>query len=125
MKNRLITSSILFIVAGIAGLVWIFGPLGSTHSRHDEAAAQYLRNAIKQFHLQYSVYPLIPATGGQGDHSTETNKPFVDTLLGTSPVTNPRGIAFGEWREADKDGRRGIVVKLVGPATLFPRLLEP
>ena len=105
---------VIVIIATLAGVALpVYSLVQETaRKRQTEAAAQGLRNAIKQYHLQYSVYPLDQGEQGRDtavEQPIETDQDMLDILLGVDEVLNPRKIAFGEWREAGKGKTNGIV----------------
>ena len=109
MKRRILVATALLVVfTGIVGVVFIYHTIrSSAPARQNEATAQGLRNSIKQFHLQYSTYPVPQGANGE-DISADSTKPLMDILLGRNSSANPKRIAFGEWRDAGNN-RIGIV----------------
>ena len=79
-----------------------------------EAAVLGLRNAIKQYQIQYSVYPLDPGQQGLDtamESPRKSDQFLMDILLGEDEELNPRRIAFGEWRAADKSKTNGLLTQ--------------
>ena len=105
---------VIVIIATLAGVALpVYSLVQETaRKRQTEAAAQNLRNAIKQYHLQYSVYPLEEGEQGRdtpAEQPIETDQYFMDIMLGNDEQLNPRRIAFGEWRDAGKSKANGII----------------
>ncbi|MGK0188633.1 MAG: prepilin-type N-terminal cleavage/methylation domain-containing protein [Verrucomicrobiales bacterium] len=105
---------VIVIIATLAGVALpVYSLVQETaRKRQTEAAAQGLRGAIKQYHLQYSVYPLDPGEQGRDtavEQPLETDEFMLEILLGIDEQLNPRKIAFGEWRDAGKSKTNGII----------------
>ena len=112
MKKRLLLTAVLFVLIGAAGVAAIYALSNKWRRtipyRMTESSAHGLRNAIRQFYLQYSSYPLSSDSSAR-DVTFDSTKPLMDVLLGANTRANPRLIQFGEWRDAGKGGGNGIV----------------
>jgi prepilin-type N-terminal cleavage/methylation domain-containing protein len=105
---------VIVIIATLAGVALpVYSLVQETaRKRQTEAAAQNLRNSIKQYHLQYSLYPLEPGEQGRDtavEQPLETDQFLLDILLGVDEELNPRKMPFGEWRDAGKSQTNGLV----------------
>ncbi|MCB1100711.1 MAG: hypothetical protein KDN22_34435 [Verrucomicrobiae bacterium] len=100
----------ILVPCGVIGLLLpIYSLQPSYRPSHVEAAAQGLRNAVKQYHLQYGSFSPLSPNPTDSDFTVDSDARLMAILLGLDDERNPRKIAFGEWREAGKSRTNGLV----------------
>lgn len=82
---------------------------GKAETVYAKSTIRQLEIATKSYEVEYRRLPLMGSTSpSTGDQSSETTDPYgkalIETLLGKSTATNPRGISFVEFPPARASG---------------------